>query len=52
LYPEVVQLVADDKLHIDEFVQTFPMTRINEVFQNTLEHKYVKRSVMVPDFNN
>ncbi len=52
LYPEVVALVADDKLHIDEFVQTFPMSQINEVFKNTLEHKYVKRSVLVPDFNN
>lgn len=51
LYPEVVQLVADGKLHIDEFVQTFPMSQINEVFRNTLEHKYIKRSVLVPDFN-
>ncbi len=52
LYPEVVNLVANDQLHIDEFVQTFPMSQINEVFKNTLEHKYVKRSVLVPDFNN
>jgi 6-hydroxycyclohex-1-ene-1-carbonyl-CoA dehydrogenase len=50
LYPEVVQLVANDQLHIDEFVQTFPMSQINEVFRNTLEHKYIKRSVLVPDF--
>jgi Zn-dependent alcohol dehydrogenase len=47
----VVQLVADGKLHVNEFVQTFPMSQINEVFRNTLEHKYVKRSVLVPDFN-
>lgn len=52
LYPEIVQLVANDQLHIDEFVQTFPMSEINEIFKNTLEHKYVKRSVLVPDFNN
>ena len=52
LYPEVVQLVADGKLHVDEFVQTFPMSSINEVFRNTLEHKYIRRSVMVPDFNS
>ncbi len=51
LYPEVVQLVADGKLHVNEFVQTFPMSQINEVFRNTLDHKYIKRSVMVPDFN-
>jgi 6-hydroxycyclohex-1-ene-1-carbonyl-CoA dehydrogenase len=52
LYPEVVQLVVNDQLHIDEFVQTFPMSQINEVFTNTLAHKYIKRSVLVPDFNN
>lgn len=50
LYPEVVELVANDKLKIDRFVQTFPMSSINEVFKNTLEHKYTKRSVLVPDF--
>lgn len=52
LYPEVLQLVANGKLKIGQFVQTFPMSQINEVFQNTLEHKYTKRSVMIPDFSN
>ncbi|MBK7852194.1 MAG: 6-hydroxycyclohex-1-ene-1-carbonyl-CoA dehydrogenase [Bacteroidetes bacterium] len=52
LYPEVLQLVANGMLNITEFVQTFPMSKINEVFKNTLEHKYTKRSVMVPDFTN
>ncbi|MCK6640274.1 MAG: 6-hydroxycyclohex-1-ene-1-carbonyl-CoA dehydrogenase [Bacteroidia bacterium] len=51
LYPEVVALVADDRLKIGQFVETFPMSKINEVFKNTLEHKYTKRSVLVPDFN-
>ncbi|MBK9283009.1 MAG: 6-hydroxycyclohex-1-ene-1-carbonyl-CoA dehydrogenase [Sphingobacteriaceae bacterium] len=50
LYPEVVQLIAEGKLKIKDFVQTFPMSNINEVFKNTLEHKYEKRSVLVPDF--
>ncbi len=50
LYPEVVQLVANDQLKIDQFVETFPMSKINEVFRDTLEHKYTKRSVLVPDF--
>lgn len=51
LYPEVVDLIAKEKLKIDQFVQTFPLSKINEVFKNTLEHKYTKRSVLVPDFN-
>lgn len=50
LYPEVVDLIATGKLDIKDFVQTFPMSSINEVFKNTLNHKYDKRSVLVPDF--
>lgn len=50
-YPEVLNLIATDKLKISQFVQTFAMSKINEVFKNTLEHKYTKRSVLVPDFN-
>jgi 6-hydroxycyclohex-1-ene-1-carbonyl-CoA dehydrogenase len=50
LYPEVVDLIATGKLNIDPFIETFPMSKINEVFRNTLEHKYKKRSVMIPDF--
>ena len=51
LYPEVVDLIATGKLEIRDFVETFPMSKINEVFKNTLDHKYDKRSVLVPDFN-
>ena len=50
LYPEVVDLIATGKLEIKDFVQTFPMSKINEVFKNTLENKYDKRSVLVNDF--
>lgn len=50
LYPEVLDLIVNDKMKISQFVQTFPMSKINEVFKNTLEHKYTKRSVLVPDF--
>ncbi len=50
LYPEVVDLVAKDKLKIDQFVESFPLSKINEVFNNTLKHKYNKRSVLIPDF--
>lgn len=51
LYSEVVNLIDSGKLLIGDFVQTFPMSKINEVFENTLHHKYDKRSVLVPDFN-
>lgn len=52
LYPEVVELIASGKLEIKDFVQTFPLSQINEVFHNTLEHKYTKRSVLVPEFGS
>ncbi|MFH0865704.1 MAG: 6-hydroxycyclohex-1-ene-1-carbonyl-CoA dehydrogenase [Bacteroidota bacterium] len=50
LYPEVIDLIASDKLKIDDFIELFSMSQINEVFKNTLEHKYKKRSILVPDF--
>jgi 6-hydroxycyclohex-1-ene-1-carbonyl-CoA dehydrogenase len=49
-YPKVLDLIESGKLRISQFVQTFPMSKINEVFKNTLNHKYNKRSVLVPDF--
>ncbi|OGU60500.1 MAG: 6-hydroxycyclohex-1-ene-1-carbonyl-CoA dehydrogenase [Ignavibacteria bacterium GWF2_33_9] len=52
LYPEVLDLIAEDKLQISSFIETFPMSQINEVFRNTLAHKYTKRSILVPDFEN
>lgn len=51
LYPEVLELIASDKLKIENFIEIFPMSKINEVFKNTLEHKYSKRSILIPDFN-
>jgi 6-hydroxycyclohex-1-ene-1-carbonyl-CoA dehydrogenase len=50
LYPEVVDLVSSGKLQIEKFIEIFPMSRINEVFKNTLEHKYSKRSILIPNF--
>jgi len=49
LYPAVLELVTSGKLKIEQFIEIFPLSLINEVFQNTLEHKYTKRSVLVPD---
>lgn len=49
LYPEVMALVANGQLKIGDFVETFPLSAINEVFKNTLAHKYSKRSILVPE---
>jgi 6-hydroxycyclohex-1-ene-1-carbonyl-CoA dehydrogenase len=50
LYPEILNLVTEGKIKIKPFIETFPMSKINEVFQNTLQHKYLRRSILVPDF--
>lgn len=50
LYLDVINLVAEGKLKLKPFTETFPMSTINEIFQQTLEHKLLKRSVLVPDF--
>jgi 6-hydroxycyclohex-1-ene-1-carbonyl-CoA dehydrogenase len=51
LYPEVVDLITTGKLKIDDFIETIPLSKINEVFRNTLNHVYRKRSILVPDFD-
>ncbi|MEE9168293.1 MAG: 6-hydroxycyclohex-1-ene-1-carbonyl-CoA dehydrogenase [bacterium] len=50
LYPEIMRWIDEGKIQIGPFVESFPMSKINEIFANTLEHKYLKRSVLVPDF--
>ncbi len=50
LYPDVINLVAEKKLAIKPFTETRPMSQINDVFQETLQHKLLKRSVLTPDF--
>ncbi len=48
LYKDVIDLVVNGKLNLKPFTQTFPLTEINEIFNQTLEHKLLKRSVLVP----
>ncbi len=50
LYPEILELIGQDKIKIKPFIDLFPMSEINQVFQNTLAHKYLKRSILVADF--
>ncbi|MCP4568828.1 MAG: 6-hydroxycyclohex-1-ene-1-carbonyl-CoA dehydrogenase [FCB group bacterium] len=50
LYPEVINLVAEGKLKLKPFTDTFPLSTINDIFQKTLNHQLLKRSVLEPDF--
>ena len=51
LYPEILDLFADGRLSVEPFVEVFPLDQINQIFHNTLAHKYTKRSVLVPNGN-
>ncbi|MFQ6610376.1 MAG: 6-hydroxycyclohex-1-ene-1-carbonyl-CoA dehydrogenase [Fidelibacterota bacterium] len=51
LYPAVIDLVGSGKLKISPFTELHPMGDINTVFTGSLKHQYLKRPVMVPDFD-
>ena len=50
LYPDVVDLIRKGQLEIGQFVETMPMSDINQVFRDTLGNKFKKSSVLLPDF--
>lgn len=49
-YPEALALVEQGKVKLAPFVQTFPLSEINEVFERVHAHEIDKRPVLVPDF--
>lgn len=49
LYSEVLDLVIGGRLKLKPFTETMPLSQINDVFRQTLEHKLLKRTVLVPD---
>ncbi|MBI5443636.1 MAG: 6-hydroxycyclohex-1-ene-1-carbonyl-CoA dehydrogenase [Deltaproteobacteria bacterium] len=49
-YPEVLKLVQADKIAIEPFLETRPMSTIREVFEEQHAGKLEKRIVLEPDF--
>jgi 6-hydroxycyclohex-1-ene-1-carbonyl-CoA dehydrogenase len=49
LYADVINLATEGKLKLKPFTDTFGLSQINDIFQQTLEHKLLKRSVLIPD---
>ncbi|MFQ5649401.1 MAG: 6-hydroxycyclohex-1-ene-1-carbonyl-CoA dehydrogenase [bacterium] len=49
-YPEVVDLVRKGKIQLAPFVQMFPLSEINTVFERVHRREIDKRPVLVPDF--
>ncbi len=50
-YPAALELVQTGKIKLAPFVQTFPMSEINSVFQRVHKRDIDKRPVLVPDFD-
>jgi 6-hydroxycyclohex-1-ene-1-carbonyl-CoA dehydrogenase len=49
-YPEVLELVGAGRIKLAPFVQTFPLSEINSVFERLHHRELDKRPVLVPDF--
>lgn len=49
-YKEVMQMVLDDKIKVEPFVELRPMSRIEESFKESHAGKLTQRLVLVPDF--
>lgn len=49
-YPEVLALVLDGKINIARFLETRPMSQIQQVFEEAHRGDLSRRIVLVPDF--
>jgi 6-hydroxycyclohex-1-ene-1-carbonyl-CoA dehydrogenase len=49
-YPVVLKMVLEKKIDIEPFVETRPMSRIQEAFEEVHKGKTEKRIVLTPDF--
>jgi 6-hydroxycyclohex-1-ene-1-carbonyl-CoA dehydrogenase len=49
-YPPTLEMVLDGRIQIEPFVETRPMSTIQETFEEAHAGKLVKRVVLTPDF--
>ncbi len=49
-YPEVLKLVLTKKIDIEPFVETRPMSQIQQAFEEAHKGGLMKRIVLTPDF--
>lgn len=50
-YSDVLDLVKSGKIKLAPFVQTFPLSQINSVFESSHKHEIENRPILIPDFN-
>jgi 6-hydroxycyclohex-1-ene-1-carbonyl-CoA dehydrogenase len=49
-YPPALEMVLDGRIQVEPFVETRPMSRIEETFEEAHAGKLAKRVVLTPDF--
>ena len=49
-YPAALQMVLDDRVQVEPFVETRPMSTIKETFEEAHAGRLAKRVVLTPDF--
>ena len=49
-YPEVLKMVLDGKLKIEPFIETRPMSQIQQAFEDVHSGRLDKRIILTPDF--
>ena len=49
-YPEVLQMVLEDRIKVEPFVELRPMSQIEEAFKDSHSGRLTKRVVLTPDF--
>ena len=49
-YPEALEWIKSGKIQLVPFVQAFPMSEINSVFERSHRKEIDKRPVLIPDF--
>jgi len=50
LYPSILDLIETGAVDLAPFTEFQPLSRINTVFKDLLDHRQLNRPVMVPDF--
>jgi 6-hydroxycyclohex-1-ene-1-carbonyl-CoA dehydrogenase len=50
-YPEILKLIESGRIAIEPFVEPHPLSQINMVLTEMMEHRLHRRAILVPDFS-
>jgi len=50
-YPEILQLIEQGRIDLEPYVERHPLSQINAVLADMMEHRLHRRAILVPDFS-